>query len=90
MTSYTITLSVGKHKFNINVTQKKIKSLRLKLTANGDIFLSTPMRYSQKKATQFVENKSQWIAKSVEQLKSVKVDKSCSSTKTTPTLTLRI
>ena len=78
MTSYTITLSVGKDKFNINVTQKKIKSLRLKLTANGDIFLSTPMRYSQKKATQFVENKSQWIAKSVEQLKSVKVDKYCS------------
>ena len=78
MTSYTITLSVGKDKFNINVTQKKIKSLRLKLTANGDIFLSTPMRYSQKKATQFVENKSQWITKSVEQLKSIKVDKSCS------------
>ncbi len=77
MTSYTITLTTKNNQFNIKVTQKRMKSVRLKVTANGDIFLSTPLRFGMKDAKQFIEGKAEWIEKSVEQLKNVKVDKPC-------------
>lgn len=77
MASYTITLSSNDRQYNIKVTQKKMKSVRLKVTANGDIFLSTPLRFSTNDASKFVESKFSWIEKSVNQLKNVKIDKPC-------------
>ncbi len=68
-------LEIGeKNKYLVKVTQKRMKSLRLKVNTNGEIFLSTPMRFSKIEAKKFVESKLDWIEKSSQKLSQSKID----------------
>lgn len=73
--NYLLQIDEKNNKYLINVTQKKMKSLRLKVNLEGKIFLSTPMRFSKLEAKKFVESKLDWIEKSTNKLQNNKIDK---------------
>lgn len=77
MTKYTIKLTDKDKELNVLVTPKKIKSIRLKVNTDGNLFLSTPLYFTQKDATKFVQSRLDWIEKCLVQLKNVKIDKPC-------------
>lgn len=73
MANYLLEIE-GKSKYLVKVTQKRMKSLRLKINTNGEIFLSTPMRFSKLEAKKFVESKLDWIEKSSQKMSQSKID----------------
>jgi len=64
--------------YNVLVTKKKIKSLRLKITADSKISLSIPYFYPFSKAYLFLESRVSWIEKNLNKFKLKTNDELCS------------
>ncbi len=59
-------------KLNIDVKTKKVKYLRLKVNAVGEVALTLPVGVSKKTAEKFVTTKRDWIIKTVEKIRTNK------------------
>ncbi len=60
--------------FEVNIQRKKIKNLHLRVTNDGDIVLSIPMKYPIDDAIEFVKNNEDWIRKRIEYVNSTKIE----------------
>lgn len=56
------------YEFQINVIKKPVKYLRLKIQANGEIYLSVPLRCEQKRVMEFLENNLSWLRKTSQKI----------------------
>lgn len=74
---YELKLFLNDKPLTILVCQKKMKSIRLKITSTGDIVLSTPLRYTPNSALEFVKSKQDWISKTLSNLTKNKLDTKC-------------
>lgn len=78
ITSYILIINNQPHE--VLVYKKKIKSLRLKISADSKISLSIPYRYPFSKAFDFLLSKQDWISTNLTKLKSRIKDKQCEFT----------
>ena len=56
----------------VEITRKKIKNIILKVTPDGRILISAPLRVPEKYLKEFVKEKEDWIVKKLEEAKNRK------------------
>lgn len=52
----------------IKIVRKRIRSIRLKVNADGEVVCSVPMFAGEEKIWSFIESKKEWIKKTVEKV----------------------
>ena len=56
----------------VEITRKNIKNIILKVTPDGRILISAPLRVPEKYLKEFVKEKEDWIVKKLEEAKNRK------------------
>ena len=56
----------------VEITRKKIKNIILKVTPDGKVLLSAPMRVPESYLKDFINQKEDWILKKLDEVKNIR------------------